>query len=530
MQKLNQLPAHEKILLVLLFLVVAVALTSYNSLRFYTLGTDSAGFVDLIRAVAESGTMVSAIFSSFYSVIPLLAATPDAYCTSDLLSMYREIDFLQWHPYFIAYILALPVKYLGVTALTISAAINAINISGSLALIYFFLRKNGLFVWECLSFIFAISITEYWVGTIIGQFYFDRLFILPGLVLVLMSYEKSIENYRVWLSIFFISMLGSILISERAALYASVLTLGYWLISKENRFERKGIAMLFLSVAGLIYLVIYMKFFQHSLYYDGLGWNAIKHNLSISLIPGGALFNQTMKWFATISPMVLLAFINWRYGLLVVAALIPNLLVSVGGAEKTGFTTHYHAGYIPFLVGFSAIGYATLVNKVKISNSSNINWIIKSYKSLLISIAVILSSLVCSQMMDTRQIYESIARVSPTIKNLGKQRNADIAFFAAIPTDQSISSPEWTMPTLAALGIGKVDYMPIGIGSNRYVIAQYISQSGLPEIPSYLAPPIKEQIADCIQNKLSTKYHIKSGGLFNGQRYIIYEKNSENEK
>jgi hypothetical protein len=517
----------EKTVLIALLFVLVVHLTIYNSVRYYSLGTDSAGYVDLIRVVAKNGTMVSSIFSSFYSVIPLLTASPDAFCSSELVNLYPASNFLQWHPYFIAYVLALPVKYFGVTALKVAAVINAINLSCSLALIYWFLRRKGLVVWECLSFIFAVSVSQYWVGTIVGQYYFDRLFILPGLVLVLLCYDKWDVSYRAWLVIFFVAMLSSILISERGALYASVLTLGYWVLSKEKRFDSKGVAVLLFSAASLVYLVVYMKFFQNSLYYNGLGWNAAKNNLSMSLISGGALFIPTMKWIGIVLPMVILAFVNWRYGLLAIAALIPNLLVSVGGAEKTGFATHYHAGYIPFLVGFAAIGYATLLNKARAENLSGISWIKKYGKSLLISVAVILSTLATSQFGELRQVYGTIARVNPALEAMVKKRNDFTVFFGSIPAGESVSSPEWTMPALESLGITKVDYMPVGIGSSHYVIAQYVPTSNVPEVTSYLDSSSKKQIAVCIQNKLTSNYRIHSEAVLDGSRYVIYEKGHE---
>ncbi len=524
MDKIKTRPAYEAFIMTLIFLALVVILTRYNAVRFYTQGTDSAGFVDLIRAVAENGMMVSSIFSSFYSVFPLLTVPPDIYCSSPLLSVHRTSDFLQWHPYFISYVLAVPVKYFGVAPLKIAAIINAINISGSFTLIYWFLRRKGLLVWECLSFIFAVAISQYWVGTIVGQFYFDRLFILPGLVLVLFCYEGWNSSYRVWLSVCFIAMLSSILISERTALLASVLTFGYWLLLKDNRFKGKGITVLLYSAAGLAYLFIYMKFFQNSLYYSGLSWHTALHNLNLAMMPGGALFKPTMMWMGIVLPMVILAFVNWRYGLLAIVAMAPNLLVSVGGAEKTGFATHYHAGYIPFLVGFAAIGYATLINKARMHNLSGTTWIEKTGRSVMIPVAVILSGVVASQLNEARQLYATMVWSTPAFDSMVKKREEFSAFIASIPIDGSISSPEWTMPTLAALGRTRVDYMPIGVGSNRYVIANYNSQSKLLEIPSYLDSSSKEQIAACIQNKLVTHYRVKSEAEFGWARYIIYEK------
>ena len=524
MNKVKILSSTEQLTLTLVFLALTVILVKYNEVRFFTLGNDTAGFVDLIRAVADNGVMVSPIFSSFYSIIPLLDVSPDTYCSSSLISVHQTSNFLQWHPYFITYLLAIPVKYFGMAPLTIATIINAINISGSLALIYWFLRSRELLVWECLSFILVVVTSQYWIGSLIGQFYFDRLFIFPGLLLVLFCYEKWNNGYRTWLAVSSLAMLGSALISERTVLLASVLTIGCWILSKESRFTKRNITLFFLGLAGLIYLFIYMKFFQNSFYYSGLGWRTILHNLNLAITPDGTLFKPTMIWFGIVLPMVTLSFVNWRYGLLAVAAMLPNLLVTVGGAEKTGFATHYHAGYIPFLIGFAAIGYASLLNKLRLHNLSGKTWLKKSGISVIAPVVVMVCGGATTNWSEVRQVYMTMTPYSTPSESIVKRGKALSSFIASLPANASISSPEWTMPSLTAKGIINVDYMPIGIGSNRYVIANYNSQSNLLEIPSYIDPAGKDQIATCIQNKLSKEYRVKSESMLDSVRYVIYEK------
>lgn len=527
MNKIHKLKIRnnlETYILTIIFLVLTIILFRFNEVRFFTLATDSAGYVDLIRAVAENGTMVSSIFSSFYSAIPLLAAPSDIYCSSPLLSDHRTSNFLQWHPYLITYALAFPVKYFGITPLEIAAFINAINISASITLIYWYLRKKELMIWETLSFIFAIAITDYWMGSLVGQFYFDRLFILPGLVLVLFCYEKWDGNYRIWLSISLLAMLSSLAISERTALLASVITFGFWLLLKERHFKKQNITLLLFSAIGLIYFMIYMKFFQNSAYYAGVNFSTILHNLNLALSPSGTLFDRTMIWFGIVSPMVILTFINWRYGLLVVVAMMPNLLVSVGGAEKTGFSTHYHAVYIPFLIGFATIGYATLINKVRQHNFLTTTRFNKAILTVLIPAAVILSGIGVSNFKESLQSYLTIIGVTSAYNSMITKKEDFSNLVDIIPENEWISSPESTMPILAVLGKTNIDYMPIGLGSNRYIIANYNLPSRLPDITSYLDPLTKEQISICIQDKLDNHYKIKLEKIISGSRYVIYEK------
>ena len=52
---------------------------------------------------------------------------------------------------------------------------------------------------------------------------------------------------------------------------------------------------------------------------------------------------------------------GWRYLLLALGALLPNVLVTTGGAELNGWTTHYHAMYMPFLVFAASVGFARMM-------------------------------------------------------------------------------------------------------------------------------------------------------------------------
>ena len=104
----------------------------------------------------------------------------------------------------------------------------------------------------------------------------------------------------------------------------------------------------------------------------------------------------------------MLSFVNWRFGILALASMLPNLMVTVGGAEKTGFTTHYHAGYIPFLVGFAAVGYSSLINKIRIRFSAEGT----NFKSLIFCmlalLAVVTSTTIFSNYKDSRGQYVAI--------------------------------------------------------------------------------------------------------------------------
>jgi hypothetical protein len=54
-----------------------------------------------------------------------------------------------------------------------------------------------------------------------------------------------------------------------------------------------------------------------------------------------------------------------RLALIAFGAMLPNILDNIAGAEKTGWSTHYHSVYFPFLVAAALIGFANLWKRVK---------------------------------------------------------------------------------------------------------------------------------------------------------------------
>src|SRR5207302_1111825 len=56
---------------------------------------------------------------------------------------------------------------------------------------------------------------------------------------------------------------------------------------------------------------------------------------------------------------------EWRLALIAAAAMLPNVIGSIGGAEKVGWTTHYHSVYLPFLVAAALFGFGSLWNRFR---------------------------------------------------------------------------------------------------------------------------------------------------------------------
>jgi hypothetical protein len=97
-------------------------------------------------------------------------------------------------------------------------------------------------------------------------------------------------------------------------------------------------------------------------------------------------------------------------------------------------------------------------------------------------------------------------------------------FTAHVPKEASISSLEDIMPAIESNGNRLVDYMPIGLGANDYIIAEYVEATGQLTIPSFLGQTEQRAIAACIQQRLVQQYVIVRAETYGGVRYVLYNK------
>jgi hypothetical protein len=153
-------------------------------------------------------------------------------------------------------------------------------------------------------FITVLCIFTVWGGTVDGQFYFDRLYALPCVALILFCIEKSkVNTFPVLIYVLFIVCIS---ISERTALLTAVYLFIAWSFQFKKLFDRHNLINLGLSIAGLIYVYLYMKLFQNSFYYNGINLTQAIENINQSVFPGGNLFKPTMQWLVTLFPMLFL--------------------------------------------------------------------------------------------------------------------------------------------------------------------------------------------------------------------------------
>ena len=251
------------------------------------------------------------------------------------------------HAYYILYPVAFLAKFTG--ALTALSFCMAASFTAIPLIAYVYIRKvTGSILTGTLATVVCVT-HPLWQISSVGQFYVDRLFIPFSILFVLSLYhylDKKEQNsaktgVALYLAIFF-GLIGGLTI-ERNMLIVGFVAGFYALVSGAS--WPKKLRLITFALFCLVYVASYMLFFndnpdnsrvQESLIDLGniiqaVSTPGVSHYLlfsgSLLLLP--AIF--VPRLFIAISPIVMI-----------------NIIITVGGAEKTGWLTHYHSHYFGF--------------------------------------------------------------------------------------------------------------------------------------------------------------------------------------
>ena len=333
---------------------------SYKN-QFYFHNGDSAFLVDLINNIGATNIFNSSIYNSFYYFAPYLSANSESYCTLNLHDTNFVPNMLKYgHAYLIAFPISLFTK-IGIEALSVSAFVFTLNYFLVFLFIFFFLKKKTNLIIAGI-FTFALIIWQPVSSGIVGQLYFDRLFILPMTLIIFFYYNLDKSKFYFYF-IIALSLLN-LLIHERAALMTGFFLVSYSLLNFNSRlfFNKKIFFLLILGFLLILYYYIYSRYFQVSYYQSSIELKTLLHNL-YKIFLDATYANLSKNLFFVVVPLLLLSYSNFRLFLISIIAVIPNFIVTVGGAEKTSFGTHYHSYYIPFLIASATIGFCYYCKK-----------------------------------------------------------------------------------------------------------------------------------------------------------------------
>ena len=520
-----------------IFAIFFISFTFFNSLKnnFYYSQGDSAFFVDFIFNIAKTNKFESNIFSSFWYHASYLTKSSEQYCKDFNLYDLSNITNISMIKYNHAYLIAYPISFLvkiGLSAHNVSALIFTLNWILIFYCIYNFLKKKIKIILS-LSFLFLLINWPPFLYGVYGQYYFDRLFILP-MILTIFLYYNFFENNKNYLLIIFLALLTS-LIHERAALMMGFFLFFYSLL-KTNFKILKNLKIFFIFVLGIIlifYYFLYSKFYQISYYESSVGLATMVHNFYRLFIDEEYL-NQTIKLLLVSLPFFILSIPNIRLFIISVISIIPNILITIGGAEKIGFSTHYHSFYVPFLIASSAIGILEFYSSSNKTLRFNKNFIIYTTLSLLLIFTLFydfsknkIISFSKTSYGKNLFIRNFFYVITPSSYNF-YYNNIYLKNFSLrniIPDNNTISLDEYIMPFFSTSNF-LFNFFPLGVGKVDYVIAPYSKMGNEYDliITSFTDSINQSKIKACVADVLREKYlKIKDFDYFSGARYSLYK-------
>ena len=472
--------------------------------------TDTAGFLELIDRRSLLEPLQGDYFRSARGLVPLLNTGPEKICSVIPFTNIGDPSFFGIHPYLIATPISALSWLLPFSTVYIAAASLTVAVVLGLASVYFFLANLLISRLTIVFFILATLTYPVLVQSLAGQAYFDRLMFGPGVLLVLLVWWSRFRSIVVWKWIC-ISGFVLALISERGAALAALLMVGYlFLLHGKDCFRTCELRRIFLSgVAIFSYLIIWSTRWQA---YDTYGQiSLITMRSRFMDLFSDSTFPMTKVFFLTSIGFFLLALFSGKALVVLIISMASNLLISIGGAELTGFYTHYHQTYLPVTIAAAAIGVVNLVQKLSGIRKSHL----AKYSKLIIG--PVLIAVICATAVT--QVYSGST-------SLFLQRTQDVLVTRKITYDDwvfksrayqeigeyvkelpkgTVSVPEGLMPALFLAGVKDVEYWPMGVGKAEVLVVP-MDESGPNPYPVGFWGDI-ETLRGCLRSEIESKYN-----------------------
>lgn len=335
-----------------IFFVLAVLLTGLKLERIDQQFGDTAMYYQVAENIAAGKGPVSNVFAAndAYGMRSMIAKTPAELATDPLSpSDQAEMNHLAFHANYIFF----PIGWLSalIPPPIILMTLYGLSFAGLLAAAFFGLRAMGIPILASSLFCLLVMTHPAWVDGLEWQFYPERLFLVAGFALLYLATRP--EARRVGM---ICAALLCALISERAAMIGGLCLLAYvalyWRSVSDRTF--RGAVGVVLLVYGFLILKFGVSNPEYGSYLP-TNWAGIVHMFS------NAQNVSNLAVFLIVNAFLLiLSAFEWRALLIAIVAMLPNIVGSRGGAEKIGWSTHYHDLYFPVLVWAAVLGYARL--------------------------------------------------------------------------------------------------------------------------------------------------------------------------
>ena len=490
----------EKRLLAYFVLAIVLIIGFVLSINWYSGMGDNATYSDISLNIARSGKSSSQVLSTIIDYIfneKIVEATPEQIKNKEFPIIKSELNTLTFH--------FTPIQYL-IAPLTKLMPVNIVwgNITGMsfvlmLAIGYAMLRRGGVPIILSLTIIIFMSLHPAWNDSLFGQIYVDRIFLFTSLALAyLVSSKKPKIQY---VAIFAIL---SCLIIEKMSIITGIFLCLYALLYYKKIPIRTVLAFLFIGIVSGLFGFLIVKFYLNNDYYSSF--------LSISSILNYGNYLRTYPsaltnlytFLLTNLPLLLIAIFDWRASLIAITMMIPNILGNLGGAEKTGWVTHYHTTYFPFLIWAAIMGFTRFYNLGWIKKNIWARYLVIGFFGLFY-----LYPFITSKTIRETWPLRSLWILQDYKRSNGKYANQitkEKLIHDTIPIGSSVSAPERYMIYL--FQAYDVYYYPLGLDNTDFVVLDLDNDSKSLKyrgVYSYLGEEANREIDTILLTRLKEK-------------------------
>ncbi|MDA9086244.1 hypothetical protein N9J93_00390 [Methylophilaceae bacterium] len=535
MQAFNKRISLKEIFLIL-FVVILVSFYT-GSLRtgspLHHMG-DSGQNYKVLYNIYEEGYPLNDLWPSLYKYVfeDKISANHDIdFYENDFKINYEEIDkrkfnHFYFHAYFVTYLLSFFLLFLEA-----SFALNFLNCLSFFSLLgcsYLLLRKNNFNYYESIAIVVGLSMYPGWTQSFFGQPFFDSLFRIGSFItLYLLFYviydvkqEKKVSSITQWKNISFlvISTLFCISIVEKVSFYLFLTLLVFLVFYYKNINTRYKYTLLILSFLSIFYFIIISKLVLINPYYESSA--KISIDTFINFFNNPFMLQQTGFFLIALLPFLLIImFGRIRNAIFFLIILSPNIFHTIGGAEKTGFYTHYHSLYLGFLFFFVVEALSDLRKKRFLNKLRTILLILVV---IFYYLFVNVTSLGVELKFNRQNFFNQLSKVFVT-RNINYEIEKSI--YSILPDRNSkIVVTEKPMPHLYTYK--NLTFFPYNLEESDYIIFNYsfVSDEKLP----YLLLPHKNyddqiEIREILLNKIK-KFYDYDKPLYDQHNLLILKK------
>lgn len=511
------------------------------NIRYYNQTGDAAGFVDVLANPGGMSTLHFAYGDGLVNLRSLVSLGNNFICPDSLSFGGNDFNFYNFHAYLIGYVTR-HFSFLTNNPVTFSLGLLALSITAGLVFIYNYFRSNNVGLPIAISFIFIVLLNPIFFMGLSWNPYVNRLIFGPSIFVILKLFNKRLLSRAEYYQVIF-AMTLCVLISERSSLFIGLSVLGSMYI-RRNYLKKMNVFdffLLVLSIAAISWYVLWSSKITTNKDYSTPSFGLMIDNFNSAMT--GKRLEALSTFLLVLLPLFLIMIQNKKLILLAAVLLAPSIIISEQVSYLNSFYAHYQSDFFAIIVAFAAVSLVE-IHKLRIRVPVMIGILFISIFSFIVYNQSIYSKFTQPQLSlseSSTKYFQEVTNSlglyflpnnSERIRMYKESKKLENDFFlkVATPVKKSkdfISAPEEFMPALIGVGAVNVNYFPVGVGKDKYVVAPYTSQDAtLPDVSIYGVVPVELQSiwSSCIQSILEDQYRIKTIQIINGRKAILFEK------